>query len=474
METMYVQMLQEDFKRGRTKGGTIYPLIIKASEPTEKRPFDWFAFNTEKKKTFIPFGICKRDKNIKNKYPINSIDFDTSGEVLCVDKNLHLNLEISMEGNKSLTSTYEIKAAANNIGVYWFASVSCHIEGTMILTFSCPENSKILPFQLKIKSESNNISKNENENNSDNKNKINIDIGNSSRVKSIVANISNSGSKKLAKRQIKEVNNENFVPLKKAVTSTGIGQNQIFESSQQSKLVKPTLIEEKEEENSLQNSHNINDYDKILPYPIFPVLSSKYRLTRNADILTISGHGMDVSLPPSLMTALLDDRIRVNSVVIIPSEHSFRLNPTVNELLQTCQEGNRLRLIADSENYIQELKFGFDTMLESRILYSSERSVFKKSIIQWRSEGIHLGDVFGSVHLLRHLILVLKGMCQIQEKQAADASTEEIKIDNSPTKSSQSRRTALSTRHAISSFFKMKEVIVEILKELNDNSHYLF
>jgi len=230
----------------------------------------------------------------------------------------------------------------------------------------------------------------------------------------------------------------------------------------------------------------------LLPYPKNANLKKKFRLKREGTMgsIDILGPCLELKLPPSLVIALLDDRnsVQLTSTEVVNDIKHVNSDPTVNDLLFRCQKKID-KVILDNESYINDIRYGFEYAFESCTLYSSERKKFRKIIDKCRSNKTLFGDVFGAVYLLRFLVIFALnadlGSDNDNDNVTSSSTTtiddiqltsevNEITNTNSNGHSSQKRRNAATTKKIKEVFYKMQEVVSLIIKEIDDDAHYLF
>ena len=264
------------------------------------------------------------------------------------------------------------------------------------------------------------------------------------------------------------------------------------------------------------------------PVPVHgggPRLSYKSRIERSASssaehetsakislqqIVKVKGPILEISLPISLTVALLDDRANVDSrkLEVIPasgaaSEADSMMSPTVTDLL------NKVHLrakhsIAECDVLILRIRQLFECLFETSILYSSERAAMKQQLSQFRADRLNFADHFGGIYLLRLLVLIVTGADSIypssepvihedlglSESSAVSASATsdalksgELALEESAPSSSTSslisqssklRRSAITSKHHKTEFYKFQEVIDCTLKELDESAHTIF
>ena len=237
----------------------------------------------------------------------------------------------------------------------------------------------------------------------------------------------------------------------------------------------------------------------LLPYPEKTPLKKKSRLERGTpmmgDGIDIIGPGLELKLPPALVIALLDDR---NNVAVAKKDMvaDFKSDPTVNDLLFRCQRKFE-NAISDNELYINQIRCGFEYSFENCVLYSSEKKRFRKVIEKCRSNKILFGDIFGAIYLLRFIVIlalnadlgndhdtttstiddaILASTDEMNDSTAAKSSSSSSSTSSTSiiNQHSSSRRAASMTKKMKEAFFKTQAVVSSIVKELDDDAHYLF
>ena len=227
----------------------------------------------------------------------------------------------------------------------------------------------------------------------------------------------------------------------------------------------------------------------LLPYPEKTPLKKKSRLERGlpmmGDGIDIRGPGLELKLPPSLVVALLDDR---NNATVANKDSAVDFkgdDPTVNDLLFRCQRKFE-NAISDNELYINQIRCGFEYSFESCVLYSSEKKRFKKVIEKCRTNKTLFGDVFGAIYLLRFIVILALNADLSNDHDTNGGTIDDAilasTIDSNDLSSSSSiinqhsskRRAASMTKKMKEAFFKTQAVVSSIVKELDDDAHYLF
>ena len=159
--------------------------------------------------------------------------------------------------------------------------------------------------------------------------------------------------------------------------------------------------------------------------------------------LRIDGPQQWVSLPPSLLSAILDDKVRVaidarqhaeekeqgvrrTSVqrAYVGPERQWLNRPTVNEIFRTLVRGTiQTEGMADIVRQLQHL---FEFCFEDNILYADERPVLQELVNGLKDDEEKFADHFGPVYFLRFLLLFtsLADTMASEEDNAASRGTD--------------------------------------------------
>ena len=176
---------------------------------------------------------------------------------------------------------------------------------------------------------------------------------------------------------------------------------------------------------------------------------------------------MQATLPASLVVALLDDkdsyRAYVDSKCGVFSAQNLKQDPTVNELFQRTQV--RLhKVILDVESLIDALRTSFEYAFDRAVLYEYEKQCFQGVLNDLKKQEICCADIFGGKYLLRFLISMLSFSNVIEGGEEEEVGA----------KGSLQRRNAVNSKISKTKFQPLERVIHEIIKELDEHSHYIF
>lgn len=450
----------------------------------------------KKSKSYLPFNTNGTRVSPPDKASQHWFSFDKSYHPLIItddkgkainDPNIYMQFELSVEYGTAATFVEPFVTICKPVkGVYWFHSIIPHIGGTFKSNYtpifqskSTEKKVRDLLHTMKVK-------------HTDEEKAILSDIYSGTASDMIDDNGKDTAknqrisSKYTKKRQSADISDAASSNAYNFPSVTSSGSTSAKKGSRSSKVEVDTL----ETDEELLQLHS-----KTLPYPLY-ALPCKGRLNRSMKGTHLNGAVMQVNLPPSLVTASLDDKsCEETSVGIIHNTiESLQSSPTVNELFARVQV--RCRTIIEAQSVINLFKQSFEYLFEDNVLYANEKRRFKKALSLCCTKSVCYGDVFGAKYLLRFIILVVLGSDAEQQRMEvakiasssrdgihrsssrikdSDAHGDDNDSDSaSPSKLSQMRRSAIIDRQVKTKFYQMEQVINEVIKELDESSHYLF
>ena len=295
-------------------------------------------------------------------------------------------------------------------GIYWFGAIEPHVGGTYIITFDCEGRKDVSALTCTFT------------------------VPYSSEEKEMLELIKNAENEPQKKKM--KVSN---TPSKKG----------------------------KADDTASPSQASLSSHFDVLAYPKNAFLTAKGRLQRMKKPYTIVGPVMQATLPASLVVAILDDRdsykALVDSKCGVFSVQTLKQDPTVNDLFHRTQ----LRLhkvIVDVENLMDVLRSSFEYAFESSILYTYEKENFQGVLNELKKQEICYCDIFGGKYLLRFLISMLMYSSVMEGEED----------DETGVKGSLQRRNAVHSKLSKTKFHPLERVIHEIIKELDEYSHYIF
>lgn len=230
--------------------------------------------------------------------------------------------------------------------------------------------------------------------------------------------------------------------------------------------------------------------DIIQPLPNSSLLSGKHHLRPagivglidscgpkgKKDVVTISGPQLIISLTPSLMHALVKDRLRVGQlasridkssageVTRLLQEEKYLHRPTANELF--LKLNNKTAHIPEGEHVLDQMRYLFEYAFENKILYSEEKKIYKHLLNSIRNGDGKFGDNFGVTYYLRFLLyMTMEADFHVPVDSDAEAAGG----------SASSQRTkAVSDRHSKALFSTAQQLLDNAIRDLEDSAIALF
>ncbi len=385
--------------------------IVLSEDARKKKPASYFSLPDDKISRTTGKNPHQWFSFVKGcYYPIAIVNKTSNDEIH--DPSLILTMTIEMKEGTTVSVLDQTVLTTKPIkGIYWFGAIEPHVGGTYIITIFCESRKDI-------------------------------------NALSCTFTVPYSSEELELLELVKTVENE---PKKKKMKL----------SSTPSK--KGSIVEA---ESPSQSSSSSQLFD-VLPYPKNSFLSAKGRLQRMKKSHTIIGPVMQATLPASLVVALLDDkdsyRAYVDSKCGVFSAQNLKQDPTVNELFQRTQV--RLhKVILDVESLIDTLRTSFEYAFDRSVLYEYEKQCFQGVLNDLKKQEICCADIFGGKYLLRFLISMLSLSNVIEGGEEEEVGA----------KGSLQRRNAVHSKISKTKFQPLERVIHEIIKELDEHSHYIF
>ena len=229
--------------------------------------------------------------------------------------------------------------------------------------------------------------------------------------------------------------------------------------------------------------------DIIQPLPTSSLLSGKHHL-RPAEIVdlidkcgpkgkrdevTVNGPQLSINLTPSLMHALIKDRLRVGQLAgridkssageatrLLQEEQNLH-RPTANELFLKLY--NKTAHIPEGEYVLNQMRNLFEFAFESKILYSEEKKVYKHLLSNIKRDDGKFGDNFGVTYYLRFLLYFTVEVDFLVSVN--------YKAEDGGSASSQ-RTKAVSDRQSKALFSTAQQLLDNAIRDLEDSAIALF
>jgi hypothetical protein len=368
------------------------------------------------KSHWFPIGVLDKNDNL-----VKNLDI----------KSLKGKLEYKHDMFKSPPPSNFVIPKSKDKGIFWLKHVTSYVYGEIVLTISLEKGSKVdcepykKVFTITVDEDGNA----ESAHNKDDKKK--------------------SGKKGRAKIEDDEESSADETPPKKKgrskkvkdedVATKGKGRGRVKKRSDSMKSADEDAVPKKRQRKSkkqLEDSDEDSDdgeedvfMERVLPVPLALPIGTRSRFARwpidadaKYDKYRIDGPQQFINLTPPLVTALLDDKIRVGSEAIRhetekkagarrttievnydgPLKYWFQ-RPTVNEIFAKI-----VRSTIQSEglaDIVQQMQYLFEFCFENSILYASERLILRDVLERIKNDEEKFADNFGSIYFLRFIVL---------------------------------------------------------------------
>lgn len=379
-------------------------------------------------------------------YPLTLVDTKTDKVVTPAKTIMKLTIQSDVDGMHPA----ELACKPDKAGVYWFKGIRAFIFGKMSVTFSVdvPDKS-VEPYSHTVDVEF------------DEEGRTLEDLPvEEEAVEEEEEPVKKSGGRKKSDPSSEKKRKYEKVGSSPDKTSTGRQKKKSRSQSLNMDIVQP-----------IPNSSLLSGKHHLRPAGIVDLIE-QCGATGKRDEVTINGPQLFISLTPSLMHALIKDRLRVGQLAariektptdatrLLEEEENLH-RPTANELFLKLY--NKTAHIPEAENVLRQLRYLFEYAFESKVLYTEEKKIYKHLISNIRRDDSKFGDNFGVAYYLRFLLYVTAEadfLMPIDCEQGASASSQRTK--------------AVSDRHSKGLFSTAQQLLDNAIRDLEDSAIALF
>jgi len=498
-----------DISQTKNKNYIEVPLVIPQEETPKNAEVSWFGFDTKK---FYPIALYTADGR---KASTNTVK----------DIRLFITIDYFSEfdHDEPSQSSFTGNVASSTNSCFWFTALRGYWPGTYRLTIKSYKHDTVVePFVVSISCVANSDVKAPIMSLTSyafNKQTSSRGTSSSSNVKTTTSTSSTSNNNKSSIGGLASTTttlNPSATPLAiKAKIQGAVSASAALRASAQlatprsegtavSRVVKNDYTEdEDDEEESGKNGTN----GQVLTFPSQEIIDMAVQRIERPNIASLQLHGsvLKLSLPPALVTALLDDKSNVSlllsaSVKMTKNEKMNRNqelleviekynSPSVHDILFKLEKETKSTIGGGTEIF-RTLRLAFESYLEKTVLYEVEKEseIYGRKIEQLKLQKRCLSTGFGAIFLLRFLVFLAVGIdaAELEMSAAENENTQQIENEEEDkdkdktnaadghAQSSMSRRRTLTYKHVTGAGAKMQEVVQYILKDLEKCAHFLF